>query len=274
MGVRAPAAGAETGPPAIRSFWMDFRIITRLESVNQIEAHCEFLRPAHCRFATGSDNSTSWRGPEGYWIQSEDARAERLVGEQFAPDREFLDELVAVSNNMLALFEPRELRVVELTTLEGPPALAPQPYQEGERRPREAPEPSELDWIAITTPDCVVLETSRARGTTSARSSGRLYRLTLGMDAATGRPLLARIEELIDGRPDLRNAVFVALRQYLPMRSGTSGWTRTIPFQLDIFAIDPEQRELRFEKRPRWELGVTGGELDPVHLTEASFGAP
>jgi len=258
----------------IHSFWMDFEIRARLDSHNQINARCEFLRPNHCRFSTSTDTSTSWRGPDGYWIQSDDAPAERLAGDQFAPDRDFLDELVAISNNMLALFEPRELRVLGLEALDAPPASLPPPYQPGGRLPRDGALASELEWIAITTPDCVVLETSRARGTTSAQQPGRLYRLTIGLDHESGRPLLARIEELVDEQPRLRNAVFVALRNYLPMHSGPEGLTRNVPFKLDVFAIDPERAEPSFERRPRWELGVKGGELDPAGLTEASFGAP
>ena len=190
----------------------------------------------------------------------------RLVGDEYQEDRAFLEELLAISRNLVALLDPGSLRLAAVESLDGPPPGLPAAYaSRTDERGRERPGPyaPELRWLRLKTPDFSLVPS----GFLSSVPPGtpRLYRVSLGLDPRAGRPLLALVEEEVLGRVDPITALCVSLEGYRPISDYAA------PSLLSVYRVDAGTPGRPFEEQPSWTLAVLAGSTLRPALDPATF---
>jgi len=244
--VATALAGA--GEAGIDSF--DFqcsgRVLTGGAQTNDFKARIQYLEPGWVRreMATGR---AQMRGPEGDFAISS-GRVVPLRGREFREDTKELDRTVAVARTFVSLSDPRRIRVEDLALAKAPATLP----KTLEKRA------AELAWLSLRSPDFYLAETARPED----GQPQPLYRVHLGIDAATKLPELAVVQRDVLGAVD--TAQLIQLGDYAEIDG------HRVPKRVRSYAPDPETSPWRFGTRPTSTLWLEQGTLKPK-LTPESF---
>ena len=257
-GSRLDEPGAVQG--AVTAFDLAFELIVRGEGVerNQFETRVRFAEPGHVRFAV-RDQFEMGYGGKAYWQIMEDGYRE-LSGRDYAADRKRIVEVRAVCRNFLALAEPKRLRVSALRPVAGlqlrsaeevlldAPVVRPVP-EDDEDAPRL------LRWLEVESPDFDL-----ALGAVpDAPDASRLFRATIGIDPSSGRVAEALVQELGGGKPLLSTSTWVTLGRHLSI----DGVLLPEAISVRYPERTPPGAALRFEEKPREEMYLLEGHLNP-----------
>lgn len=249
---------------ALHAFDLDFEIVARGEGPqnNQAKVTVRFAEPAFVAFSVGKDKQMGF-GPKGYWQAFPDG-TRLLEGRDYVSDRRRIGEVRSVAKNFLSLADPRRLRVTRVWL--------------PEELPKHVPAAAEkaldgLEWLAIDSPDFDV-----AIGQTAGevQRTARLYRAWLGVEPEAGVVREALLQELREVEREDGSKALVLV-------PGTTMWVRlsermavgatTLPGVVHVYLPDPKDELRHFEARPREELYLLRGKLNPK-LDPVTFDPP
>jgi len=251
---------------ALFAFDLGFELIARGEGPQRNEAKVQvrFAEPSYISFSLGQKKTMGF-GPGGYWqVFPDDARY--LNGRDYVVDRERIVEVRSVARNFLSLADARRLRVTRAWVPEAPPQGAPKPLVESTKP---------LIWLALESPDFDVAVTPQ--GDVAAKRPARLFRAHLGIDPAAGHVVR---EALVQ---ELRTVALEDGSTRTELVSGTAMWVHltdrmalgatSLPGTVHVHVETPALDGLVFEDKPRQELYLLRGELNP-ELPPATFTPP
>jgi hypothetical protein len=267
--VPAPAEPREAAPesPEARALWdavvanaraaeddhrvdsFDFqcsgRVLTGGAQTNDFKARIQYLEPGWVR--RDMNRGSQIRGPEGDFLVTPEGNAVALRGREFREDTKELDRTVAVARTFVSLSDPRRIRVEGLNMTQAPRSL-PKPLEK---------RGAELTWVLLRSPDFYLAEAT-------PRDDGQplpIYRVHLGIDAATKLPELAVVQRDVLGA--VETAQLIQLGDYADIDG------HRVPKMVRTFAPDPNTSPWRFGQRPTSTLWLEQGTLKPGLKPEA-----
>ncbi len=261
--LRRPSRAAEP----VRSFDLSFEVLYRGDTGSQdIKPRVRWLagsreerRPDFVRFGI-SKNREVGLGPDGYWLR-EDGKAVALVNSRdYTEDRRQLDQLLLVVRNFVALTQPGNLDLRELSLLEDAPEEIPRRHDLGKvLRVRDKDGESKLKrdrlvWIELVSPDFQLAVADRF----DPFAERALCRVRLGVDRETSLAIVAILE-------DTERKVAPILL-YLDDHKGLDDLH--VPRKILVYGFEPAgDGALVVAAKPGQELYVQGGtvraELEP-----------
>ncbi len=212
---------------------------------NDLHPRLLWLAPSFLRFEI-SRGRESARGPDGYWLRDGE-EVVRLEGREGGEDRRQIEELLVIVHNVVALTQPATLEIHGLRKLARAPAAI--------RRTRALASgdfEERLEWIQLDTP-----------GLQLSTSPVGTRRVELGIERATGLPILALVSDSAAGAPP----VLIHLDGHRPLDD------LRVPASILVYAFERRFDDWVLDGNASHELYVRGGTLR-ADLGPADFRQP
>lgn len=249
---KAATPAGEVRRPPISSFELKFEITVRdpAGGHNEATTRVRYLAPHFVRFQLEESTELGF-GPDGYWSKDQGQAPVDISRREYAESKRRVQDVRTTAKNFLALAEPGNLRILNLTKSQTPPTNQP---------PGAAKRLAAMDWLVLESPDFDL-----SAGTAIGADAGpRLYRAYIGVGRESHNVEEAMVIEVRDGEVRPATATWLTMGDRLIL-DGIS-FPGSILIHRAVLDLSP----WTFTKRPSDELYLIEGKL-VTGMTPADF---